>query len=306
MSALFWLAFAVAAAATPPAPEAGIAFPGQWTPPPPTQKYPPAPKTCWTRHASDPNERIACLESVAKDFGKLARFAVANAALPAPGPKEKRVVFFGDSITDRWSMPPGGGFFPGKRYVNRGIGSQTTGQMLLRFRADVIALAPRAVVILAGTNDLSGNAGPTTPEAILDNLASMVELARAHRIRVVLASLLPVCNGKKGADGKPIDRTTERPPAAIVDLNRRIAALAKKSGSIYLDYFSALVDAQGALESKLTEDGLHPNAAGYAVMAPLAEQALAKLHLSAPDRAGARKARGLARARREARPAPAP
>jgi lysophospholipase L1-like esterase len=270
MWALITLVFLVAA------PDPGVAFPGQWAPPPANQKYPPSPKTCWTRF-TDPAERIACLESVAKDFGKLERFAAANAAVGPAGKGERRVIFFGDSITDNWSKPAFGGFFPGKRYLNRGIGGQTTGQMLLRFRPDVIALNPRAVVILAGTNDLSGNTGPVSPETIESNLADMVELARAHKINVALASLLPVCDCKNSPDGKPIKRTQDRPPQSIIALNQRIAALAKKNGAAYLDYFGALVDAKGALKAELTEDGLHPNAAGYAVMAPLAEKVIAKL-----------------------------
>jgi len=272
MSPLISLAFLLAA----PAPAATVGFPGQWAPPPATQKYPPVPKSCWTR-LTDLAERSACLESVTKDFGKLERFAAANAALAPVGKGERRIVFFGDSITDNWSKPTYGGFFPGKRYVNRGIGGQTTGQMLLRFRPDVIALHPRAVVILAGTNDLSGNTGPVSPETIESNLANMVELARAHKISVALASLLPVCDCKKSPDGKPITRTQDRPPQSILSLNQRIAALAKKSGAAYLDYFSALVDAKGALKAELTDDGLHPNAAGYAVMAPLAEKLLGKI-----------------------------
>jgi acyl-CoA thioesterase-1 len=266
-----WLAAAAAAAAEPT-----IAFPGQWAPPPATAKYPPTPKPCWTRH-TDPAERIDCLETVIKDYGFLGRYTAANAALAAPAKGERRVVFFGDSITDNWSKPAGGGFFPGKRYVNRGIGSQTTAQMLIRFRADVIALQPRAVVILAGTNDLAGNSGPVTPEAIENNLATMIDLARAHGIAVAVASLLPVCDGKKGPDGKPIVRTGDRPPASIVSLNQRIAALARRSHAAYVDYFGAMIDGKGALKSELTEDGLHPNAAGYALMAPLAEKALKTL-----------------------------
>ena len=260
----------------PPAPEVKLAFPGQWAPPPATQKYPPVPKSCWTR-LTDPAERAACLESVAKDFGKLERFAAANAALAPATHGQRRVVFFGDSITDNWSKPTYGGFFPGKPYVNRGIGGQTTGQMLLRFRPDVLALSPRAVVILAGTNDLSGNTGPVSPETIESNLANMIELARAHKIGVALASLLPVCDCKSSPDGKPIKRTQDRPPASIIALNKRLAALAMKYKVAYLDYFSALVDAQGALKAPLTDDGLHPNASGYAVMAPLAEKVLAKI-----------------------------
>jgi lysophospholipase L1-like esterase len=272
---LISLAFLVAGPDAGAAPT--LAFPGQWAPPPATQKYAPVPKSCWTRFASDAAERSACLESVAKDFGKLERFAAANAAVGPVTRGERRIVFFGDSITDNWSKPNYGGFFPGKRYLNRGIGGQTTGQMLLRFRPDVIALVPRAVVILAGTNDLSGNTGPVSPQTIEDNLANMVELARAHKINVALASLLPVCDCKTGPDGKPIKRTQDRPPQAILALNQRIAALARKTGAAYLDYFSALVDARGALKAELTDDGLHPNAAGYALMAPLAEKVIGKL-----------------------------
>jgi lysophospholipase L1-like esterase len=270
--ALLWLAATAAVPADP-----ALAFPGQWAPPPAGAKYPPTPKPCWTRHADHPAERIDCLETVVKDYGFLARYTAANAALAAPAKGEQRVVFFGDSITDNWSKAAGGGFFPGRRYVNRGIGSQTTAQMLIRFRADVIALRPRAVVILAGTNDLAGNSGPVTPAAIEDNLATMIDLAHVHGIAVAVASLLPVCDGKKGADGKPIVRTGDRPPAVIVAFNQRIAALAKRSHATYLDYFSAMVDGKGALRSELTEDGLHPNAAGYAVMAPLAEKAIKSL-----------------------------
>jgi lysophospholipase L1-like esterase len=274
--ALAWLVAQAAAAPASPTPVDPVAFPGQWAPAP-TSKYPVQPKTCWTRHTADAAERSACLESVTRDFGALERYATANAALGAPARGEKRVVFFGDSITDNWSKPIYGGFFPGKRHVNRGIGGQTTGQMLLRFRPDVIALAPRAVVILAGTNDLAGNTGPVSPGAIVDNLASMIELARAHRIAVAVASLLPVCDGKTSADGKPMVRTKDRPPEAIVALNQRIAALAKQHRIPYVDYFSAMVDDKGALRPELTDDGLHPNAAGYAVMAPLAEKAIRAL-----------------------------
>jgi lysophospholipase L1-like esterase len=271
MGPLISLAFLVAAA------DPGVSFPGQWAPPAANQKYPsPSPKVCWTRFA-DPAERATCLETVVKDFGRLERFHAANLALGPLGKGERRIVFFGDSITDNWSKPNYGGFFPGKRYVNRGIGGQTTGQMLLRFRPDVIALAPRAVVILAGTNDLSGNTGPVSPDTIESNLTTMVELARAHKINVALASLLPVCDCKKSPDGKPITRTQDRPPQSIVALNQRIAALARKTGVAYIDYFSALVDTKGALKTELTDDGLHPNAAGYAVMAPLVEKVIAKL-----------------------------
>ena len=136
---------------------------------------------------------------MASDFAGFYRYAAANAALAAPKPGEERVVFYGDSITDNWSKPEYGGFFPGRPYVNRGIGGQTTAQMLLRFRADVLALQPRVVVILAGTNDVAGNAGPVTTAQIQDNLATLSELAKLHGVRVVLASLLPVSDDKKDA-----------------------------------------------------------------------------------------------------------
>jgi lysophospholipase L1-like esterase len=231
------------------------------------------PKSCLRIKA--PDERLACTEFVLADWPRLGRYAAANAALAAPVRGEKRVVFFGDSITDNWSKAGYGGFFPGKRYVNRGIGGQTTAQMLVRFRADVVAAQPRAVVILAGTNDVSGNTGPTTPEAIESNLAGMTEIAQANRIAVVLASLLPTTDEKRAADGSPIVRSKERPPEEILALNRWIAGYARAKNAIYLDYYAALVDGEGRLKDTLTEDGLHPNAAGYAIMAPLAEKAIA-------------------------------
>jgi len=263
-------ALAQAPAAAPPAPAS--AFPGQYAPRPAEWKYPVWPSGCRRFEAE---ERAACLDFVAADYGNLARYAAANAALAAPAAGEKRVVFFGDSITDGWSSPANGGFFPGKPYVNRGIGGQATSQMLVRYRADVIALEPSVVVILAGTNDVAGNAGRTTPEAIEANLADMAELARAHGIRVVLASLLPVSDEKKDAKGAPISRSADRPPETLRALNRWLAGYARANGHVYLDYASALTDARGMLRSELTDDGLHPNAAGYAVMAPLAEQAIA-------------------------------
>lgn len=268
-----WLA--VALAVPPPAGDPSASFPGQWAPPPDVKYATHSGKACWTRIA-DPTERSLCLEALVRDFGRLDRYAAANAAL-GTAKDPQRVVFLGDSITDNWSKRGYGGFFPGKRYVNRGIGGTTTAQALLRFRADVVALSPRAVVILAGTNDLAGNTGAVRPEAIIDNLATMVELARAHKIGVALASLLPVVDGKAGPDGKPILVTADRPPAAIVKLNQEIEALARKHRLPYIDYHRAMIDEKGALKAELTDDGLHPNAAGYAVMAPLAEQAIRKL-----------------------------
>jgi len=185
------------------------------------------------------------------------------------------VVFLGDSITDLRVHPEFGGFFPGKPYIGRGIGGQTTPQMLIRFRPDVIALHPKVVVILAGTNDIAGNTGPMTLEEIEGNLASIAELGRANGIRVVLSSVLPVSNYGHDREGKPIDMRIKRMPEKILELNAWIKKYAADSGHVYLDYFPAMVDETGLLKKELSEDGLHPNAAGYAVMAPLAEKAIA-------------------------------
>jgi lysophospholipase L1-like esterase len=248
-----------------------IAFPGQYAASPAEWKYAVVPSGC-ARFSGD--EKAACLEFVASDYGRLARYAEANKALAPRRAGDSRVVFFGDSITDNWSRAGYGGFFPGKPYVNRGIGGQTTSQMLLRFRADVIALQPDAVVILAGTNDIAGNSGPVTDEVIESNLATMAELAKLHRIRVVLASLLPVADDKRDPSGNPITRTKQRPPERLRAVNAWMADYARRNGHVYLDYFTATADAGGALRADLNADGLHPSAAGYAVMAPLAERAI--------------------------------
>jgi lysophospholipase L1-like esterase len=222
-------------------------------------------------------EKIAKMEpqlARLKDWPALARYREDNSKVPAPAKGEQRVVFMGDSITDAWVQPRFGGFFPGKPYVGRGISGQTTPQMLVRFRWDVIALQPKVVVILAGTNDLAGNTGPITPEETEGNLASMAELARAHGIRVVLASVMPVSNYAHERDEKAADMRIKRPPEQILQLNAWIKKYAGEKGDVYLDYFSAMVDDQGLLKKELSEDGLHPNAAGYAVMAPLAEKSI--------------------------------
>src|SRR5204862_3252853 len=178
---------------------------------------------------------------------QLARYHDANGKL-APGAKnEARVVFMGDSITDSWQNPKFGGFFPGKPYVDRGISGQTTPQMLIRFRSDVIALQPKVVVILAGTNDIAGNTGPMTLAAIEDNLTSMFDLAHANGIRVVFASLLPISDYEKNKDGQPIIRTKQRPPEQIVSLNDWMKKYATTHGGIYLDYYSAMADDKGFL-----------------------------------------------------------
>jgi lysophospholipase L1-like esterase len=213
-------------------------------------------------------------EARLRDWAELARYRDENARVAPPIKDENRVVFMGDSITDGWDDPKYGGFFPGRPYLDRGISGQATPQMLLRFRPDVIALRPRAVVILAGTNDIAGNTGPTTLEAIEDNLTSMTELARANGIRVVLSSLLPVSDYERNRDDKPIIQTTHRPPEKIKALNEWMKSYAAAKGATYLDYYSAMVDGAGFLKAELSDDGLHPNAKGYAVMSPLAERAI--------------------------------
>jgi lysophospholipase L1-like esterase len=201
------------------------------------------------------------------DFGELSRYRDANRTLAAPASGESRVVFYGDSITDSWRIADS---FPGKPYINRGIGGQTTSQMLVRFRQDVIDLDPKVVVILAGTNDIAGNTGPIDLADIEANLASISELARVHHIAVVLSSVTPVNNYTPRSQ----DFFVTRPPTKILELNRWLKQYCADNHLIYLDYFSAMVDKEGLLRRDLAEDGLHPNAAGFAIMAPLAEKAI--------------------------------
>jgi lysophospholipase L1-like esterase len=203
------------------------------------------------------------------DFGQLARYREADAALAPPAAGEKRAVFLGDSITDYWKLPD---YFPGKPYINRGIDGQTTAEMLLRFRQDVIDLHPKVVVVLAGTNDIAGVTGPTSNEDIEANLASMAELARAHRIWMVFASVLPVHNYTHDAE----ESFALRPRDRILALNKWLKDYCAKNRLVYLDYFSALVDERGMLKRALADDGLHPTDAGYKIMAPLAEKAIQK------------------------------
>ncbi len=198
------------------------------------------------------------------DWAYLARYREENAKLGPPAPRENRVVFMGDSITEGWGRPSR--FFPNKPYINQGISGQTTPQMLVRFRPDVIALKPRVVVLLAGTNDIAGNTGPMTPQMTQDNLASMVELARANGLRVVLASVLPAYDFAW--------RPRLEPAKKIAALNTWIKDYASRNRIVYLDYYTPMVDERGGLKAALTADGVHPNEAGYAVMAPLTEKRL--------------------------------
>lgn len=207
------------------------------------------------------------------DWAGLERYRQANAELPAPKPDENRVVFYGNSITEAWA-PHFSRMFPGKPYIGRGISGQTTPQLLVRFRQDVIALKPRVVVILAGTNDIAGNTGPSTLEMIQDNLASMAELAKANGIGVVLSSVLPVYEYRWRPGLEPAPR--------IIALNRWIADYAKRIGVAYVDYHSAMADERGGLKVELGPDGVHPNEAGYRVMAPLVEQAIVRYRTVGP------------------------
>ena len=204
-------------------------------------------------------------ERLRTDWAQLKRYRTANDSLHAPAPGERRVVFMGNSITDGWArfFPA---MFPGKPYVGRGISGQTTPQMLVRFRQDVIALKPAVVVILAGINDIAGNTGPSTLEMIEDNLTSMTEIAKANGIRVVLSSVLPAFDFPW--------RPGMQPAPKVVALNSWMKAYAARAGVVYLDYFTPMADERQGLKSELTYDGVHPTEAGYRVMAPLVEKAI--------------------------------
>ena len=206
-------------------------------------------------------------ERLLNDWPNLARYRSQNAELAASAPGENRVVFYGDSITDGWGRVQGA-FFPGKPYVNRGISGQTTPQMVVRFRQDVVALKPKVVVILAGTNDVAGNTGPATPEMIQDNFMSMVDIAKANDIRVVLCSILPASDypWKPGLDPGP----------KIVAMNTWLKEYAARRGLVYLDFYSAVVDDKLGMKAELASDGVHPTKAGYDIMSPLAERAIAE------------------------------
>ncbi len=210
-----------------------------------------------------------------RDWPDLGRYREANRTGTVPTAGQSRVVFMGDSITDLWQQPRFGGFFPGKPYIDRGISGQTTPQMLLRFRRDVIDLTPKVVVILAGTNDIAGNTGPMTNEEIQSNLATMSDLAHAHGIKVIFASITPV-SAYHVATPRAVPQTTARPMSRIQAMNEWMKGYAAAHGDLYLDYYSAMLDSAGVMREDLTEDDLHPNAKGYAIMAPLAEEAIAR------------------------------
>jgi lysophospholipase L1-like esterase len=233
-------------------PMAAIAQQADWKPSPGLEHY-----------------RNSRLSVFLNDFGELGRYREANAKLGPPAAGENRVVFFGDSITDMWPLAQ---YFPGKSYINRGLGGQTTPQMLVRFREDVLALQPKVVVILAGTNDIAGNTGPISIDDIEANYASFADLAKAHSVHVVFSSVLPIHNYTPESQELFADRS----PAKILALNGWLKDYCSTNGLVYLDYFSPMVDDKGLLKRNLADDGLHPNKAGYSIMAPLAEAAIAK------------------------------
>jgi lysophospholipase L1-like esterase len=226
-----------------------------------------------------------------QDWNQLGRYHAANQELKKQPAVPGRVVFMGDSITDGWRLEE---YFPGKPYVNRGISGQVTSQMLVRMYPDVIDLKPAAMVVLAGTNDIARNNGPSTAEMIEENIMAMTELAQAHNIKVVLCSITPISDypflaaqnapppqpGAGGRGGRGFARqrqTTGRPPADILKINAWMKDYAQKVGATYVDYFSALVDDKGWMKDGLANDGLHPTADGYKLMAPLVSAALAKV-----------------------------
>lgn len=238
-------------------PETSAPAPTQSAPPQLTPSGHPA-DAYWTAHD----------KQVLSDFPWLAKFKEDDLKLPPPAPGENRVVFMGDSITAAWHFDGPNGSFAGKPYINRGISGQTSPQMVLRFRQDVIDLHPKAVVILAGTNDIAENTGPMTLEQTEDNLRSMVDLASANHIRVILCSVLPAVDfsWRRGLE----------PAGKIVTLNAWIKAYAAEKGYVYVDFHSALKDERNGLPATLSRDGVHPTPAGYALMTPLIEAGIAK------------------------------
>ena len=206
-------------------------------------------------------------DAFAQDWANLNQFRDKNTEAGLPKTNEDRVVFMGNSITQGWGehIPE---FFENPNYINRGIGGQTTPQMLLRFRQDVLKLYPKVVVILAGTNDIAGNTGPSSLEMIEDNIYSMAELAKTHNIQVVLCSVLPVFDYPW--------QTGLEPAYKIIELNRRIKDYADKHGIVYADYFTPMMDERNGLKTEYTNDGVHPTRVGYEIMTPIAEKAIAR------------------------------
>ena len=237
----------------------------------------------------NPPRANCCLADAAKnladqllDWNQLGRYHAANMELKKQPADPQRVVFMGDSITDGWRLAE---YFPGTPYVNRGISGQTTPQMLVRMYPDVIDLHPKVFVIFAGTNDIARNTGPATLEMIEQNFMAMTELAQAHDIKVVLCSVMPISDypaltaqpatGRGGAPAPARRRQTEiRPPGDILKLNAWLKDYAARVHAVYADYFAATVDEKGWLKEAISSDGLHPNAQGYALMAPVIDAAI--------------------------------
>jgi len=213
------------------------------------------------------NKEAVAKEDFRDDWAALSHYARENKEVGGPKPGENRVVFLGSSVFERWktTVPE---FFKGKPYLDRGVSGQISGQLLIRFQQDVIDLKPKAVIILAGSNDIASNYGHLTNERIMDNIHSMVELAKLHHIRVILCAYLPVFDypWRKGIE----------PAGKIIALNKLIKAYAAENNLTLLDYFTPLVDERNGQKTELTTDGVHPNAAGYRVMATVTEQAIAK------------------------------
>ena len=208
-------------------------------------------------------------DSKSLDWANLARYEDYNLKVGLPKKDERRVVFMGDSITEEWSnLYPE--YFTEKGYINRGIGGQTTPQMLIRFKPDVVDLKPEIVVVLAGTNDIAGNTGPSNAKMITDNIFSMAEIAKAYQMKVVLSSILPVYKYDWA-------REIKDPPSTIQAVNDALKQYASDHGLIYLDYFSSMVDERQGLNSDYTSDGVHPNESGYILMSSLAEEVLSEL-----------------------------
>ena len=236
------------------------------------------PGTAASQQPPDPCESVKrerqAMESHLRDWPNLAKYREANAKLGLPVAGESRVVFLGDSITEFWDLSFS---FKGKPYVNRGISGQTTPQILLRFRQDVIALEPGIVVILAGTNDIAENTGPISLEAMEDNLKSMVDLAKKNGVRPILASVLPAAAFPWRPEIRPIEK--------ILALNQWMKKYAATEGIGYVDYYSAMINDQQGLKTELSGDGVHPNAAGYTMMAPIVAEAIAKSKLPPSEKA---------------------
>jgi len=236
-----------------------------------------------------PMPASCCLPGTAKsladqlqDWNQLGRYHAANELLKKEPVDPKRVVFMGDSITDGWRLADA---FPGKPYVNRGISGQTTPQMVVRMYPDVIALKPAAIVILAGTNDIARNTGPSTLEMIEQNFMAMTDLAQKNGIKVVLCSVTPISDyttlpagrgAPAGAAAVKRVQTIQRPPADILKLNAWMKEYVAKVGAFYADYYAAVVDDHGMLKEGISNDGLHPNPSGYALMSPVVEAAIAR------------------------------